>query len=245
MSSFISHADLAKRTRTSQLKPFIMITLALAALLAFTGCGLSTSQGATTPSGTPTAQQILTSAQKAHLADEVFTVTMKSTSDGKPLNMTGSGKATENPERVSMSLTMELNGMTVTVEEVLDGATKTSYTRVTAPAQIASETWKKDTDTSGSSASSGLDLLVGSLYDKLSNTKLIGSEQVNGVDTWHIQGTSNDPTASDAEIVDIYIHQSDYLPAKMILHQAGTDPLDATLVYTSLNSGVSIDLPAA
>lgn len=195
------------------------------------------------PTGTPTAQQILTQAQKVHLADETFTLTMQGTSSGTPFTMTGNGKATENPPRTSMSLSMKINGTTVALDEVLDGATNATYTRITSPAQLATKTWKKETDTSG--AGSGSDMLVGSLYNKLTNAKLMGSEQVNGVATWHIQGTVTGSDTNGDEAIDIYVHQSDYLPAKMVVHTAGTDPVDATLIYTALNTGISIDLPSA
>lgn len=142
---------------------------------------------------------------------------------------------------MSMSLNMQINGMAVALDEVVDGATNATYTRITSPAQMASKTWKKDTSSSG--GGSGSDMLVGSLYGKLSQVKLIGTEQVNGVATWHLQGTVNGSSSDGAETIDVYVHQSDYLPAELVVHSTGTDPVDATLIYTSLNSGVSIDLP--
>ncbi|HEX6544061.1 MAG TPA: DUF2092 domain-containing protein [Ktedonobacterales bacterium] len=248
MLRFVRHETALVRlgSHASRPRPFFIVLLAtVAVLLAFAGCAVPGSPSASKPqpTATPSAQSILTKAQNVHLADETFTLTMKGTSNGTALDMTGDGKATENPPVLSMTLNMDVSGTKITLEEVMDGTNNATYTRITAPAQLASNTWKKETDSSGSG--SGSDMLVRSLYDKLSNTKLLGTEQVNGVATWHIQGTVTGASSGDNETIDIFVRQSDYMPAKMVVHTGGSDSLDATLTYTSFNTGVKIEIPNA
>jgi hypothetical protein len=237
----IRHKAVEGESRPLRLRPFFVTIVAVVALFTFAACGSPSNVLATKPSGTPTAGDILARAHKAHLTDETFTISMKGTSDGDAYTMTGTGKATENPPRTSMSLTMQIKGTTVTLDQVVDGTDNTTYSRITAPAQLAQKTWEKQAGTSD--GGSGSDMLVGSIYDKVSNAKLIGSEQVNGVATWHIQGTLS--VSDGDETVDIFVNQSDYLPAKMVVDAKGTDPVNMTLIYTAVNSGISIEIPTA
>jgi hypothetical protein len=231
--------DVGAGSGMSFARSFFIVTVGAVALLAFAGCGLPTTSTQAKPTATPTAQQILTKAQSAHLTDETFTLTVQGTSNGTTLSVTGSGKATENPARVAMSLSTEVSGTTVALDEVIDGATSTSYTKITAPASLATDTWTKTTSSSG--PISGSDLQVLTQYSKISNPKLIGKEQVNGVDTYHIQGD----VSGGSGTIDVYIRQSDYLPAKMALHSTGDAAIDVAIIYTAVNTGISIDLPAA
>lgn len=233
------HMIVKRRSSSWARRPFFIATLAVAALLTFTGCSLggqTSTQARPTP--TPTAQQILASAQKVKLTDETFTLTVNGTSNGTTLSVTGTGKATVNPPRVSMTLSTEVSGTTITLDEVIDGATSTSFTKITSPASMATNTWTKSTDTSGPVSSA--DLEVGAQYNKITNPKLIGVEQVNSVETWHIQG---ELASSGNTTIDVFVRTSDYSPVKMSMHSTGEALSDVTIVYTAINSGFTIELP--
>lgn len=219
-------------------KPILAGMLVVAALFVFAGCG---APGATQAKPTPTltAQQILTKAQAAHLTDETFTITMQGTASGAALDVTGDGKGTENPARMAMTLSMVVSGTTLTMDMVVDLATNTTYTKITAPTELASNKWTKATDTSGTLPTS--DLQLSAQYSKLTNAKLVGSEQTNGKNTYHIQGGVPSTTGT----VDLYIGQTDYLPVKMVLNSTGDSATQMTVTYTAVNTGITIDLPAA
>lgn len=237
-------------TRVSAPKNFFVIMLAVAALFIFSACSSPLGRPAATPTPQLTAQQILTNAKNAKLTDETFTLSMKSTAPATPeatpsaigsLSATATGKATTNPERISMSMNMTLAGTQVALDMVMDVPTKTTYTKITAPASLATNTWQKSADTSGLFSASDMQLLPS--YDKITNPKLIGSEQVNGVDVWHVQGTTN--VSGTDETLDVFVRKADYLPAKMVAHMPSSSGagLDVTVVYTAVNTGISIDLP--
>lgn len=219
-------------------KPILAAMLVVAALFMFAGCG---APGATQAKPTPTltAQQILTKAQAAHLTDETFTITMQGSAAGTSLDVTGDGKGTENPARMAMTLSMVVSGTTLTMDMVVDLTTNTTYTKITAPAELASNKWTKATDTSSTLPTS--DLQLSAQYSKLTNAKLVGSEQVNGKNTYHIQGGVPSTTGT----VDLYIGQTDYLPVKMVLNSTGDSAIQMTVTYTAVNTGITIDLPAA
>ncbi|HEX6544062.1 MAG TPA: LppX_LprAFG lipoprotein [Ktedonobacterales bacterium] len=237
------HRLIAVGLRAIRPNLFFTIIFAATALFAVAGCGVPGGPGATKPkpTATPSAQQILTNAKNAHLTDETFTLTLQGAASGTQVKVDGTGKATENPARVSMSLSTEVNGTTISLDEIVDGASNTAYTRITAPPQLATKTWTK-TSTS-SSPISGSDLQANSQLAKLANVKLVGSEQVNGVATWHIQGTVDDSSLGGNATVDAYVRQSDYLPVKITVHSTGDTALDLTIVYTAINTGIKIDLP--
>jgi hypothetical protein len=219
-------------------KPILAAMLVVAALFVFAGCG---APGATQAKPTPTltAQQILSKAQAARLTDETFTITMQGSASGTALDVTGDGKGTENPARIAMTLSMVVSGTTLTMDMVVDLSTNTTYTKITAPAELASNTWTKAADTSSTLPTS--DLQLSAQYSKLTNAKLIGSEQVNGKNTYHIQGGVPSTTGT----VDLYIGQSDYLPVKMVLNSTGDSAIQMTITYTAVNTGITIDLPTA
>lgn len=244
-SGFQGHDSAGPGMHASTRRFIFVIVLSVAALLAFAGCGLPghLNLGTPKPTATPSAQQILANAEKAHITDEAFTMTMNGTTNGSAFTATGNGKATTNPQRISLSMSMNVSDTTVAFDEVMDIATKTSYTRITAPSILATNKWVKNSDTTGLLSSS--DLQINPQYSKLTNAKLIGTEQINGVTTWHLQATSPASSASSglSGNLDIYLRQSDYLPVKMTLHATGDTAVDLTIVYTSVNTGITIDLP--
>lgn len=229
-------------SRTSGYRFMFVFALSVASLLTLAACSPFAKPGAISgPAATPTAQQILANAQKAHLTDETFTLTLTGTSSGTALKATGNGKATVNPSRVSLSLSMDVSGTTVAFDEIIDDATKASYTQITAPAILATGKWVKGD--SSSSSVSGSDLQVLPPYSKLTNVKLVGGEQLNGVSVWHIKATIPAEGTTTTGDTDLYLRQSDYLPAQMVIKTSGDTAATATIVYTSVNTGIKIDLP--
>jgi hypothetical protein len=231
----------------STLKSFFVIIFALAFMVIISGCS-PVAGPAAKPTATPTAQQILAHAKSAKLTDETFTLTMQTPEQATPqptpsitgsINATATGKATSNPERVAMSMSMTVAGTTIAFDEVFDGPTKSTYIKITAPASLATNTWQKNPVGSDLFSASSMQLLPS--YDKVTNPKLVGSEQLNGVSVWHVQGTV--VQAGVNESVDMFVRQSDYLPAKMVIHTTGDAALDLTIVYTAVNTGITIEVP--
>ena len=93
------------------------IMLAMASLFVLSGCS-SPLAGIARPTATPTAQQILTHAQNAKVTDETFTMTMQTSSQGTPsatgsVTATATGKATTNPQRIALSMSMTVTDTTI------------------------------------------------------------------------------------------------------------------------------------
>lgn len=226
------------------------MVLATATLLAFTACGTPSTPGtgngggSIMPGAKPTAQNILKKAQDARVSDVTFTMKAEVTSEGKTMKITNEGKATTNPARMALTMTMESDGQIgVVMEAVVDEATKTTYTRFTAPAMLAKKQWTKSTDTPDELYISSAHVVPE--YGKLTNVSLVGEEQVNGVSVWHIKATipaeGSNPTAD----VELYLRQSDSLPAQMIIQDPTVASGAVTVTYKEYNTGIKIDLPNA
>ena len=66
---------------------------------------------------------------------------------------------------------------------------------------------------------------------------------MNGVKVWHVKGTYPAQGETPSSDMDIYVHQSDSLPAKMVIHTTGDSSGSVTIVYTGVNTGVTVDIP--
>jgi hypothetical protein len=226
--------------------------LAVAALLAFTACGSTTASsigsnngGPGLPGGKPTAQQILADAQKANVKDITFTMAVETkSSEGANIKMTGQGKATMNPKRMAMTLNLGEEGMedAAVMEAVVDEATNTFYSRFVKP-DILAKGWSKTSNQDASDALPGIQTQVTPPYSKLTNVTLTGEDTVNGVKVWHVKGTYPTQGETPSSDMDIYVHQSDNLPAKMVIHTTGDSSGSVTIVYTGVNTGVTVDIP--
>lgn len=226
--------------------------LAMAALLAFTACGSTTTSGAGSnnggialPGGKPTAQQILANAQKANVKDITFTMEVETkSSEGANIKMTGQGKATMNPKRMAMTLNLGEPGMedVAVMEAVVDEESNTFYSRFTKP-EILAKGWSKTSNQDASDALPGVQTQVAPPYSKLTNVTLVGEDTVNGVKVWHVKGTYPAQGETPSSDMDIYVHQSDNLPSKMVIQSTGDSSGSVTIVYTGVNTGVTVDIP--
>jgi hypothetical protein len=89
----------------------------------------------------------------------------------------------------------------------------------------------------------------------LQNPGLVGTETINGVQTYHLRGTVQTPVTPGANqsiettTEDLWMRQSDYYPVKIVAHGAGSSKgtsitVDVTATFTAWNSGVTITPPA-
>lgn len=226
--------------------------LAVAALLAFTACGSTATSGAGSsnggpalPGGKPTAQQILANAEKANVKDITFTMEVETkSSEGANIKMTGQGKATMNPKRMAMTLNLGEEGMedAAVMEAFVDEESNSFYSRFTKP-EILAKGWSKTSNQDAGDALPGVQTHVAPPYSKLTNATLVGEDTVNGVKVWHVKGTYPAQDATPSSDMDIYVHQSDNLPAKMVIHSTGDSSASVTIVYTGVNTGVTVDIP--
>lgn len=195
---------------------------------------------ASKPQPTPTVQQILAHAQSARLADETFVLSMDAMLGPVPFTVTGTGRATTQPERIAVTISVTLGDTTTVSDNVFDVATNDVYMKITAPANLATPRYEKNPD--AALLITATDLQVFPPYAKLTHATLLGSERVNGVAVWHIQGTFVEDHSS--KTTDIYVRQSDYLPVRQHLHATGDLTSDLTCDYTAVNTGISIDIPS-
>jgi hypothetical protein len=195
---------------------------------------------------TPTAGAILSSASKANLKDASYAIadnlaiTFGAANSGNApttLNLTGTGKLTKAPARNDVSLSIPLFGSQNTVEVITDGSKL--YANIGALSSLFGGTGKDPTNGKWIEVPLGNEPLP-SLQDfsHVKNAKLIGSEKINGKDTWHVQGTLNVDTgtpnpgasatatavATSAGVTaqpvteDMWFLKDTYYPAKFVVH---------------------------
>jgi hypothetical protein len=193
-----------------------------AAAMTLAACSSSGPSASGTPTGTSTASQaaaILNHAKQAPLKDATFSFvlgTASSPTSATPTASTsGSGRLTTNPARTDLMFTgVQVQGFATSAEVIVDQATGTYYVNVPA---LSSQWLKVDP------ASLGVDIGVVTIldYDGLQNLTLVGTETINGVATWHIQGTKQitktiaQGNVSITRTEDYWFRQSDYYPMKI------------------------------
>jgi hypothetical protein len=231
----------------------------LLALLALAGCGVPLIGAGPTPTPTPPPDPatLLQQASTADWRDVTFTLAFNGTELGQTVNATGGGKATKNPQRVEVNLTLPftLAGTTaqITIDEIVDFPTSTAYSRIGGiPGVPNPGQWTKSPISAASSTGSPIDPTTITDFTKTQNAKLIGAETLNGVAVWHIQGTETDAASGTSATTDIYIRQDNHYPLKVTVHStttstpgttAGAGTSDITILFTQYNSGVTITLP--
>jgi hypothetical protein len=229
----------------------------LLALLTLAGCGVPLLSAGPTPTPTPPPDPatLLRQASTADWRDVTFTISFNANELGQAVNGTGSGKATKSPQRVELHLTLPLTieGTTsqIAIDEVVDSATSTAYSRISGiPGLPSSGQWTKSPINAAISSGSPVDPTSITNFSGLQNAKLIGAGTLNGVAVWHIQATQTQ--AGTTATTDIYIRQDNHYPLKVTAHAtvASTPDAtntatttDATILFTQYNSGVTITLP--
>jgi hypothetical protein len=80
----------------------------------------------------------------------------------------------------------------------------------------------------------------------LKNVTLVGSDTVDGTAVWHIKGTTTPTTQSgESGTADLYVTKDKYLPKKVVETVTGSAAGTFTLLFTSYDTGITIDLPPA
>jgi hypothetical protein len=155
------------------------------------------------------------------------------------INLDGTARTTASPRRVEVVGTASLG---VPYQAIVDG--NVVYIKL-------GDKWLK---VSLGSASAEFNYDFISLVEQLQNPGLVGTETVNGMQTYHLRGTVEAPVTPGANqkiettTEDLWVRQSDYYPVKIVAHGAGSNQgtnitVDATATFTAWNSGITISLP--
>jgi hypothetical protein len=77
---------------------------------------------------------------------------------------------------------------------------------------------------------------------------LVGSDTVDGTAVWHIKGTTSQSATTqtgESGTTDMYVAKDRYLPKKVVERLTGSAAGTFTLLFTSYDTGITIDLPPA
>jgi hypothetical protein len=220
---------------------------------------------------TPSADSILGQAKSANLRDAAFTLSgsislsPNQSTQSSGFSIQGQGKYTANPLRQSLQLTV----INMQLEIITDG--NNTYIKGLSAIIGSDYPWLQLPENSNSST--GSDSIFRQVYNQMKNVTLIGSEQINGKNTWHLRGNISNPgketTSSSPKStpVDVWVLKDNYFPAQIQLTGAnastiglgngmtgtsntptpiggGAGTLNLTVTFTNWNSGNTIDLPS-
>ena len=225
---------------------FSLVGLALPALLMLllAACSTSTSDAGATTTGTvaPSAQarEILAKAQAVKLKDATLKTLVTTKRGSQTVTLDGTARTTADPRRVEVAGTASLG---IPYHAIVDGSV--IYIKL-------NDKWLKYT-VGNANAEFNYDFL--SLVEQLQNPGLVGTETINGVQTYHLRGTVQTPVTPNANqriettTEDLWVRQDNYYPAKIVAHGGGTNKgtsftVDVTATFTTWNSGVTITPPS-
>ena len=219
-------------------------------LAACSSSGTTTGGGSTTPTpgGSPNATDILNHAKQAPLKDATFAMTLNASSASTPAaatpTITGTGRLTTNPARTDLVLSsIQFQGVTASAEVIIDQTNKTYYLKVSLLNQ-----WVKFDPTA-----LGVDVGVVNIvnYDGLQNLTYIGTDTINGIATWHIQGslqvssTVAQGSATDTRTEDLWFRQSNYYPVKIAIQDAASAAATGTPTTGTVTPTPTVILPGS
>jgi LppX/LprAFG-like lipoprotein len=224
---------------------FSLASLALPALLTLllAACSTSTSNGGATATNTvaPSAQarEILAKAQAVKLKDATLKTHVTTKRGSQTVTLDGTARTTASPRRVEVAGTASLG---IPYHAIVDG--NVIYIQ-------ANDKWLKYT-LGNANAEFNYDFIA--LITQLQNPGLVGTETINGAQTYHLRGTVQAPVTPGANqsvettTEDLWVRQSDYYPMKIVAHGSGTNKgtsftVDVTATFTAWNSGVTITPP--
>jgi hypothetical protein len=224
---------------------FAVGLLGLIGVLVLIGCN---APGVSVPVAPPSAQTILQKVQKAQFNDATFTLNVTGSFSGTSGSGTGTGKITKHPERSDINLTILLDGQQVTLEVITDVATSSEYSKISgSPIPGFGDMWIKSP--LGSTSSTPVDTSqITSYLNGVSNVTLVGSDTVDGTAVWHIKGTTSQSATTqtgESGTTDMYVTKDRYLPKKVVETLTGSAAGTFTLLFTSYDTGITIDLPPA
>ncbi|MBF6590712.1 MAG: hypothetical protein IVW57_09295 [Ktedonobacterales bacterium] len=236
---------LSGRRMVTWLLPAMMV-----GILALAGCSAGSTTAGTQP--TPNATTILQRATAADIKDMTFAINVTTTAAGQVLTLTGTGKIIKNPGRAQLDVGTTVSGTALTFSVITDTATQAGYVKFSGLSLPGYSTTKWTKVTLNAANGFGADTSQFTDYSKLNGATLVGAETINGVAVWHLQGKESSTgtpvtsTATPADTTaDFYFRQDNYYPAKATVKTTGATPVDATITFTAINSGISITLPAA
>jgi hypothetical protein len=225
---------------------YSLASLALPALLMFLLAACSTSMsdaGGATATGTvaPSAQarEILAKAQAVKLKDATLKTLVTTKRGSQTITLDGTARTTASPRRVEVAGTASLG---IPYHAIVDG--NVIYIKL-------NDKWLKYT-VGNANAEFNYDFLA--LVEQLQNPGLVGTETIDGVQTYHLRGTVQTPVTPGANqniettTEDLWVRQSDYYPAKIVAHGGGSNKgasftVDVTATFTAWNSGVTFTPP--
>jgi hypothetical protein len=212
-------------------------------MLLLAACSTSTNgDGATTTdTAVPSAQarEILAKAQAVKLKDATLKTLVTTKRGSQTVTLDGTARTTANPRRVEVVGTASLG---VPYHAIVDG--NTVYINL-------NDKWLKYA-VGNANAEFNYDFIA--LVEQLQNPGLVGTETINGAQTYHLRGTVQAPVTPGANqsiettTVDLWVRQSDYYPMKIVAHGGGSNKgatitVDVTATFTAWNSGVTITPP--
>jgi hypothetical protein len=225
---------------------FSFVSLALPALLILllAACSTSTNDGGATTTGTVTpsaqAREILAKAQAVKLKDATLKTQVTTKRGSQTVNLDGTARTTASPRRVEVVGTASLG---VPYHAIVDGSV--IYIEL-------DNKWLKYT-VGNNNAEFNYDFI--SLITQLQNPGLVGTETINGAQTYHLRGTVQAPVTPGANqsiettTEDLWVRQDNYYPAKIVAHGGGANKgtsftVDVTATFTAWNSGFAITPPS-
>ncbi|MDQ6742925.1 MAG: hypothetical protein M3Z97_08470 [Candidatus Dormibacteraeota bacterium] len=235
---------------------FSILAVSLACGGGSSGSGSSSNSSSGTSSTTPaptsagsSEDQVVGKAIQAQnrLRDLTLTTQSDTIQGGRSFTTQAKVEWTASPERFYAKTTSSLTNRQT--EVIVDTPTQATYVKSGA-------NWIKTPAGSGS-GSLGSGFMPALKGDAFKGFKVVGQENVEGKPAWHLSGpmpfTPGSTTATSVPntsgTLDVWVSRSDYQLVKQVEDLKSSDSggfsLKATAVVDSVNSGISIDLPAA
>jgi hypothetical protein len=218
------------------------------------GSSSNSSSGASSSSPVPAnaggnEDQVVSKAIQAQnrLRDLTLTTQSDTTQGGRSFTTQAKVEWTSSPERFYARTTSSVSNRQT--EVIIDTPTQATYVKSGA-------NWVRTPAGSGG-GSLGTGFMPSLKGDAFKGFKVIGQETVEGKPTWHLSGpmpfTPGSSTATSVPnttgTLDVWVGRSDYQLVKQVEDLKSSDSggfsLKATAVVSSVNSGLSIDLPVA
>jgi hypothetical protein len=221
----------------------LYVALVILGMVLLAGCDRAvstvTAKRSTSSACPQVGQLVLAQICAVELSDVTFRFQLSgSTKEGNHYAGSGTGTATNDPQRFQFSVTVLNGGTTFAWDEIDDVATNSSYQHDSQPASMASASWDKLRLTDDAfMVEQTLD------YRKLENAMLVGMDQIMGISVWHARASATEEP-NQAQM-DVYVRKDDFLPIRLVLNIV--DPVSRTGItynFTSINTGLTISLPS-
>lgn len=221
---------------------FVVITVAIA------GCSSFKMATTPTPTATPSAATILANAvvvQQKQIKDVEFSMKLALTTNSTTVSGDLTGTETASPNRTDLVVTdFTTAGVQFAGEIIIDAATNATFIMITGSSILGLPTGEWIKTTWGSFLNPlPIDPTQFSNLSQLSGVTLLGSETLDGIAVWHLQATKM-IDGSTAQ-VDVYIRQDNKQLYEIVANVSGTSSGTITFKITGINTGATINLPAA